>query len=119
LAVFDSNRIAFYADLGSDGTIDQIRYSLSDVSAASGTPNPNDRIFYRSVNGEPDVDAALGVTDFRLRYFDQDGNVTNDLQRIRTIEITLEIESTLPDQDGNYSRLFWREKITPPNLIPW
>ncbi len=113
----DSNSIAFYADIGADSVIDIVRYSISDSTAASGTPNPHDKIFYRWVNDEPQTDAALGVTDFKLRYFDKDGNETNNIKNIRTIEITLEVESTLPDNNNEYARFFWREKISPPNLV--
>jgi hypothetical protein len=125
LALCDSNRITFFADLDSDGIVDQIRYTLSDPSAASGTPNPNDRLLYRSVNGEPDIDAALGVTGFRLRYFDANGNslvypiASTNFANIQTIEVTLQLDSTLPDQDEQYSHFIWQERITPNNLTPW
>lgn len=118
LAVYDSSTIAYYVDFGGDGIIDTVRYSLSDTSAASGTPNPRDKIFYRQSNTEPWVDAALGVTDFKLKYFDIDGNETQNLMKIKTIEIYLELESTVP-YDGEYSRFAWRERLTPPNLLPF
>jgi hypothetical protein len=119
LAVYDSNRIAYYVDLGFDGVIDTVRYQISDTTAASSTPNPRDRIFYRVSNSEPNIDAAMGVTDFRLTYFDLNGNETNDLKIIKIVEVYLEFESTIPDDDGQYARFAWREKISPPNLLPW
>lgn len=108
--------ISFYADLGGDGTVDLVTYSVSNPSAAAGTPNPRDKILYRVVNGKTQINAAMGVTDFRLRYFDLDGKVTNDLAKIKAIELTLEMESTIP-YDGKYAHFFWRKKMTPPNLL--
>lgn len=118
LAVYDSNFIAYYADIGNDGVIDTVRYSISDTTEAYWTPNPNDKIFYRWSNSDPQLGDAVGVTDFRLKYFDKEGNQTLDLTRIKTIEITLEFESTHPSANGKYSGFFWREKVTPMNLQP-
>ena len=85
-------------------------------SAAADTPNPHDKILYRVINGKTQVNAAIGVTDFRLRYFDLDGKVTGDVAKIKTIELTLELESTIPYR-GKYAHFFWRKKLTPPNLL--
>jgi hypothetical protein len=110
------NSISFYADLDANGALDLVAYSLSNVNAAAETPNPRDRILYRSINGTTQVNAAIGVTDFRLKYFDANGSQTNNVAKIKTIEMTLEMESTLP-YDGQYAHFFWRKKITPPNLL--
>jgi len=108
--------ISYYADLDADGNVDLVAYSLSNPNAAAETPNPRDKILYRGVNGATQVNAAIGVTDFRLKYFDLNGNQTNDAAQIKTIEMTLEMESTTP-YDGKYAHFFWRKKITPPNLL--
>ena len=115
-AVADSDSIKYYVDLGADGITDSVRYFVSATSAASGTPNPRDRILYRIENDAPQVDAALGVTDFKLKYFDDSGIETTDLSEIKTIEITLEMESPIP-YDGEVGSFFWRKKITPPSLL--
>ena len=115
-AVADSNSIKYYVDLGADGITDSVRYVISATSAASGTPNPRDRILYRIENDAPQQDAALGVTDFKLKYFDDGGIETTDLSEIKTIEITLEMESPIP-YDGEVGSFFWRKKITPPSLL--
>ena len=110
-------------DLWADGIMDTVNYRLSDVSEASGTTNPNDKIFYRWSNSEPQIDAALGVTNFQLRFFDASGDTTSNQVEIRTIEVTLEFESTEPYFDkmtnaAKYAHFYWREKISPMNLQP-
>ena len=122
LAVFSLDSITFYADLFDDGVLDTVNYSLSDVSEASGTTNPRDKIFYRTINSDPQVDDALGVTNFQLIFFDANGDTTVNQTEIRTIEVTLAFESTEPYLDRlgteRYASYYWREKISPMNLQP-
>jgi hypothetical protein len=57
-----------YNDPHGDGNLDTIQYYLGPASELSGTPNPNDRMLYRIVNGVP-KGVNLGITQFRIRYF--------------------------------------------------
>ena len=41
---------------------------MGPASELTGTPNPNDRMLYRVVNGVP-TGVNLGITYFRIRYF--------------------------------------------------
>lgn len=116
IMVADSNNFIYRVDLNADSIIDTVRYFVSDTSAASATPNPHDRLFFRLVNGEQNAGDAIGVTDFKLKYFNSLGNETTILREIKTIEVTLEMESTTPDDNGDYTSFFWREKVSPPNL---
>ena len=116
LLLADSTRIYFLSDNNGNGAVDTVRYILSDINAASGTENPRDRILYRRVNTESQSDAALGVTDFKIRYFDVDGYESVDVSQIKTFEITLEVESTM-GYDNQYARCYWQTMITPPNLM--
>lgn len=111
----DSSQITFLADINNNGAIDSVRYILSVPDSASGTVNPRDRILYRLVNNEAMRDATLGVTRFRIRYFDWLGNITTDPKLIRNLEVTLRVESIVP-YDTVYSAFHWQTKITPPNL---
>ena len=116
-----ADSIYFYSDINADGTVDIVKYSLSNTTAADGTENPQDKILYRLVNTEPRVEAALGVTQFQIRYFKSTGDtITNladsaQLDSVRTFEITLRVESTI-GYDNQYSSFYWQTKITPPNL---
>ena len=115
-ALVDTSSIIFYADIDNDTVVDTISYSLSDLAAASSTPNPVDRLLYRSVNNNAAVNIASGVTDFKLKYFDGNGNETNVISEIKSVETTIEIASTVP-YDDTYPVFHWRKKITPPNLL--
>ncbi len=115
-AVYDSSAVAFFADLGNNGVIDTVRYSVSNTGAASNTTNPNDRIFYRTVNGETQAD-AIGVTNFKVKFYNAASDVTTDLFEVKSIEVTLELENTVA-YDDKYLHYFWRERITPANLLP-
>lgn len=111
----DSSRITFLSDIDNNGNIDSVRYILSVPDSASSTYNPRDRILYRLVNATPMRDATMGVTRFRIRYFDWDGHITTDPSQIRSFEITLNVESAVP-YDTTYSTFYWQTKICPPNL---
>ena len=123
LSVLALDSITFYTDLFDDGVLDTVHYRLGDVSETSGTTNPRDKIFYRWINSDPQIDAALGVTNFQLIFFNAAGDTAVNLTEIRTIEVTLEFESTEPYFDkltnsAIYAQYYWREKITPLSLQP-
>ncbi len=111
----DSSRITFLSDIDANGNVDSIKYILSIPDSARQTVNPRDRILYRLMNTQSQKDAALGVTRFRIRYLDALGNVTADLGLIRTLEITLYVESIAP-YNNRYATFYWQTKISPPNL---
>ena len=117
LAVFDDDAISFYADLENDGTVDEVRYYVSSTSAASSTPNPNDRVLYRVVNGTNEFEWAVGVTSFQIKFYDANNDTTSNLYKVRALEVSMSFESTL-SYDGQYASYSWRERITPPNLLP-
>ena len=88
---------------------------LSDSTAAYYTENPRDKILYRLRNNQEKQDIALGVTQFKIRYFDSLGNETTDFSQIKSFEITLAVESTIASGD-RYSNFYWQTRISPPNL---
>jgi hypothetical protein len=108
-------RITFYSDYDEDGTVDRIRYYLSDSTTATQTDNPNDRILYREINSETNPSAFGGVTNFNIRYFDWYGDETTVLSEIKTFEITLSIQS-IYGYDEWFADNFWQARFSPPNL---
>jgi hypothetical protein len=75
----DSSSITFLTDIVTsagtygDGVIDTLKYYVGPTSQLTSTPNPNDRILYRVVNHSTAAGSNLGVTQFKLTYFDANG----------------------------------------------
>ena len=108
----DESRITFLADLDFDTNMDSIRYYLGPTSELTVTPNPRDRLLYRVVNNEPAITSNLGVTQFRLVFFDALGDtltppITNP-GIISSLEINLAVENVAA-YDTAYTGAFWRQ----------
>ena len=115
-----SDNITFWAgiDTNNDNIVDgvnTIAYQLSDTSEASSTPNPDDRILYRTVGAAAPVAVALGVTNVALQYYEASGNVTVSPADVKTIKVNLTVQSTIP-YDGKYSEAAWEKRVSPRNL---
>ncbi len=117
----DTSRIIFSYDRNPFSTFDSVRIEYSLLPALR-TPNPNDKILRRIVNGAATTGPGLGVTRFFLKYFNQQGTqlaspVTADsLRRIRMIELTLEVKGT-DGFDNRYSTSKFVTSFTPKNLL--
>lgn len=116
IALAETNHLRFRADLDRNGTIDSVDWY---TGPPIGLPNPNVRVLYRRVNMGTPVGAALGVTQFRMRYLTQDGVETTTLSQMWIIETTLKVESPYKVQsqvnqeqsyaDMGYAAAFWRQ----------
>ena len=106
------DNIIFRADIDNDGSPEQLQYSISDSTAVPSTQNPRDCFLYRTVGGANPVGTALGVTDFSLTYYDEDGNQTASVNSVRSIEVKIIVESLYPS-DGQYHRSERLLRITP------
>ncbi|MGB5288749.1 MAG: hypothetical protein WBQ32_13270 [Ignavibacteriaceae bacterium] len=108
----DESRITFLADVDLDTNMDSIRYYLGPTSELSATPNPRDRLLYRIVNNEPVVSSNLGVTQFRLVFFDALGDTLpppiTTPGIISSLEINLAVENVAA-YDTAYTGAFWRQ----------
>jgi hypothetical protein len=134
----DTSEITFLTDLlitsyndpnpSGDGTLDTIRYFLGEPDELTGTPNPNDRMLYRVVNGNP-TGVNLGITYFKIRYFRDSstaaGSTTlaeilpDQLPKIHmgtptgitALQIDIQVENTASyDAPNNpYRQAFWRQ----------
>jgi hypothetical protein len=123
----DSTRIKFLTDVditgsGPDGNLDSVYYYLGPATELASTVNPRDRLLYRVVDTQPAKGANLGVTSFKLLYFDGQGNILvppvtgANLQKIQTIQISLIIENTVAAElvetapiNQKYSSAFWQQ----------
>jgi len=108
----DSTQIKFLTDVDFDGTVDSIRYYLGPTSELTNSPNPRDRYLYRVVNTEAPVGVNLGVTQFRLNFFNVIGNKLNFPISQPGEIYTMQIDITVEDVDAynkQYSTAFWRQ----------
>jgi hypothetical protein len=106
----------------STGQLDSVEYYLSTTRHPKST-NPNARVLYRVVNGQTKSLTTLGVTKFRLTYYAASGDTTNTLTSIRSIKVSLALESLnrmqANDQDSTLARYpsaYWERVLKPQNL---
>jgi hypothetical protein len=108
----DSNEIKFIADLNDAGVLDTVDYYTGPTSELSNTPNPNDRLLYRVINGETPKSSNLGVTEFKLIYQNSFGDTldtpVDPAGQIASIQVDLEVEN--PEAMNNeYQNAYWRQ----------
>jgi hypothetical protein len=112
--------ISFLTDVFDKGHVDTLKYYLGPTSELASSPNPRDRFLYRVVNNETPVGVNLGVTQFRLVYFDVYGDTLftpiSDLSQISSMEINIAVENVVgyggdspEEEQSKYSTAFWRQ----------
>ncbi len=111
IQIADTSDITFLTDVDQDGDVDTLRYYLGPKSELSETPNPDDRMLYRSVNGKA-VAANLGVTKFKITYYGYVGTQLptplNAPTGILSMQIDIKVEN--PAAFGNeYRYAYWRQ----------
>jgi hypothetical protein len=115
----DSVNILMKGDFDNDGVVEKLAYYL-DVASKSGHVNPRSRILYRQVNGGAAQKINLGITRFRMKYYDVNDvliaqNPVKNPSKIRAIRLAINMESTSP-YDTKYAGGTWERTITPKNL---
>ena len=110
----DSSRIKFLTDVDENGVVDTLYYYLGPTSELTQTPNPRDRFLYRVINSPTTSPKAanLGVTQFKLLYFDALGDTLDFPIAVPSQVYTLEINLTVENVAGynqKYSSAFWRQ----------
>ena len=116
----DTSSIKFLTDVDNDGIVDTLSYYLGPTSELSNTPNPRDRLLYRVVDSEVAKSSDVGITIFRLTYFDALGNLLSTPVYppglIHTIQIDVQVENS-EAMDSVYTKAFWRQiKLSSKNL---
>ncbi len=109
----DSSSVTFLTDVHPyDGNVDTVKYFLGDTTSLRVTPNPRDRMLYRVVNGETPGGSNLGITQFRITYFNSLGNViatpVSIPGEIHSMQIDIKVESTAA-YDNDYTTAYWRQ----------
>ncbi len=111
--------IYFLTDVNDVGVVDTLKYYTGPTSELASTPNPRDRFLYRVVNNETPVGVSLGITQFKLVYYDQLGDTLTspiDPTLIGSMEINIAVENvegyggtSQEDEKNKYSSAFWRQ----------
>lgn len=108
----DSTSIKYLTDVDSDGNVDSMYYYLGPTSELLVTANPRDRLLYRVVNNETPVSVNLGVTQFKLSFFNVLGNPISFPIAVPGEIYTMQIDITVEDVEAyneQYSTVFWRQ----------
>jgi type II secretory pathway component PulJ len=120
----DTSDITFWTDVNNTGNLDSVRWYVGPTSEMSSSPNPRDRMIYRVVNNSAPVGWNLGVTQFKLEYYEYDGDTIKVLPvaqpgSIYSMQISLACESPVPfaEQYRTQARhdsladfqVFWRQ----------
>lgn len=132
----DSNKIVFLTDLQAnkdsiqgDGTLESLVYELGPK--VTETPNENDRLLYRYIDGGAKSSSNLGITKFTIKYYDNldnelphtSGKVDSKLIAYMQIDIKVEdvygydISNTDKTYEERFPTTFWRQiKLASKNL---
>ncbi len=123
--IADSNKITFNADLNNDGVVDSVKYFLTVLSIPiGGNANLKYRLIRRQ-NSESGTAGGIGVSQFKLTYYDSLGRslntpVSNGLfSKIRSIKMQIQTQNNVRvknDIDTSFASSYWENIISPKNL---
>jgi len=68
----DTSTIWFLADVSGTGNVDTVKYWLGEMGIP-GSANPRVRLLYRQINNGSPMASNLGVTEFKIQYFETFG----------------------------------------------
>lgn len=127
----DTNHVRFRSDIDNNGTVDTVQYYTSSTpyyEHGSATPF---RQLYRGVNASTGPGARLGITSFKLTYYDTLGVLLNfptpsdtaTRRRIQSIKIQMMVKNPLASDttfaatfDTIFAATYWEKWISPKNL---
>lgn len=108
----DSTSIRYLTDINNDGSIDTMHYYFDFNKDIPETPNPRDRFLYIVSNSESPVDVNMGITQFKMEYYNALGTKLNfpipDPREIYSMQIDITVEDVAAYNE-NYQTVFWRQ----------
>jgi hypothetical protein len=108
----DSSMIKYITDVDADGNVDTVKYFLGPTSELLNTPNPRDRFLYRVVNNEKPVGVNLGVTNFKMEFFNTLGNNLSfpilNPGSIYSMQVDITVED-ISAYNEQYATAYWRQ----------
>ncbi len=114
ILVADSQYIKFTCDDDNDGNLDTLEIKL--VPDLMNSENPSDGGLQLIKNGDAETIIPSGITEFNIRYLDENFNEVNHLVFIKILDIRLKLESNYPVK-GDYLFNSIRFFVKPKNLI--
>jgi hypothetical protein len=125
IAYADSTTITFKGAMSYDGAVDIITYKFEPT--ISPNPNKKTHVLRKTVNGTTQL-INLGITSFRITYFDSIGTQFISYpvalpHRIKSIKLAVNVESLspyIPTDQQQYLKAspgtYWERTIKPPNI---
>lgn len=108
----DSVSIKYLTDTDSNGIIDTMHIYFDFANDIPQTPNPGDRYLYRVVNDELPIDINMGVTQFKMEFYNALGTKLIfpilDPREIYSMQIDITVEDVAA-YNQNYQTIFWRQ----------
>ncbi len=111
----DTSVITFKIDVDNDGSVDQIRYSLSQMSGIPDSLGVKKYYLNRSVNGASALPVLRYVTRFRIQCFDVNGQYTLTPYQVKSLNVILQTQSN-NFFNGRYPSSAWQGHFFPQNL---
>ncbi|MCP5062062.1 MAG: hypothetical protein GY936_06320 [Ignavibacteriae bacterium] len=100
-----------------DGIVDTLKYWIGSPTDPEviNTPNPRDRLLYRQVNNNTPLSANLGLTQFKIKFFDTMNNVITSFPSspplgIMTLQIDITVENTAAYGDENEKDVYSKDR---------
>ena len=113
-------KIKFLTDLPPLGSLDSISYYFDTTALAANTPNPRDRILFRTINTQTPQRLYLGLTQFEFKFYNSSGTripfpITKPSEIVE-MELSITCESPAA-YDTTYSYAYWKQlRLTSRNL---
>jgi hypothetical protein len=95
-----------------------IKYYAGSISELTSSENPNDRYLYRQEGINTPQRVGM-ITQFTFKFMDNDGEklitpvtIESELEKIRIIEITMEVQSPFAaylDPEKRYTSALWKQ----------
>ena len=118
----DSTSISFLSDIADSGALDTVKYWLGSTPI-QGCLNQNVRMLYRRVDSGTILASNLGITEFKLKYLDSNGNpIQGNITApngVQLMVVEVKVEPTA-SYNAEYDSIYavWRQtRLVSQNLL--
>ena len=111
----DSSGIIFRSDIDNNDIPDTVIY-VYGLSPLPASDHPNGGAIYRSVNGSIPEPIAVGVTEFKMQFYDGKGIPTTTTSAIRSLSIGMVMENESLLNDDFTPGVYWARTFSPKNM---